>query len=135
MTQVTTNPQRLRLMYFSNILGAAVPGAIMIGAPVWARANMFAGTQDPAMFGITGSIWLAIGIASMLGLRMPNLFKGIFLVQMIYKSIWIATVALPLMAQGDFSVLPMAFFFALVVAGFGIGLFGRNATAPLPATN
>ncbi len=123
---ITTNPQRLRLLYLFNILGAGIPGALMILLPDWARENMFAGPQDPAIFGMTGSIWLAIGLGSVIGLRLPNLMKGVFLIQIIYKSIWIFTVALPLMARGNLSTLPMAIFFALIVAGFGYGLFSKS---------
>ena len=128
MENVTTNEQRLSWMYAANILGAGVPGGVMIGMPEWALENMFAGTQDPAMFGMTGAIWLAIGIGSAIGLRYPTLMKGIFVIQMVYKLIWIMTVAIPLMLQGDFNVVPMAIFFALVIAGFGYGLFGGRST-------
>lgn len=134
MITVTNNPTRLRILYAANILGGGVPGAAMILAPTWASANIFPHVNNPAIFGMTGSIWFAIGIASLLGMRFPNLFKGVFLVQMIYKSIWIGAVALPLLSQGiDLFVLSMAIFFALVVAGFGYGLFGAVKTpAPLP---
>ena len=118
MRNLTNNPRRLRPLYLANIVAAGLPGAVMIAAPVWARANMFAGTQDPAMFGMTGAIWLAIGLASLLGLRQPELMKGIFLVQMIYKSIWIAAVGVPLLLQGELHVLPMMVFFMAVVVVF-----------------
>lgn len=124
MNAITTNETRLKWGYIGNILGAGVPGVIMIGLPAWARANMFAGTQDPAMFGMTGSIWLAIGIGSLIGLRYPHLFKGLFLVQIIYKTIWVLTVAVPLMIQGNMSVVPMAIFFVLIIFGFSYVLFG-----------
>lgn len=129
MNNITTNERRLRIMHFGNILGAGLPGAVMILLPVWARANMFAGTQDPAMFGMTGAIWFAIGLGGVIGLFYPNLMKGVFLAQIIYKTIWIAAVALPLMLQGNLSVLPMVIFFALVVIGFGYGLFGESRQA------
>lgn len=136
MNAITTNKTRLRMMHFGNVIGAGIPGAVMIGAPVWARANMFAGTQDPAMFGMTGAIWLAIGISGLLGMRYPDLLKGVFPIQMIYKSIWILFVGLPLLASGEMSVLPMIIFFALIVVGFGYGLFfdRKSATALSAAT-
>lgn len=119
MLHITSNPRRLRWLYISNSIGAGVPGLIMVSFPQWAATNMFAGEHDPATFGMTGSIWLAIGIASVLGLRTPQLFRSLFLMQIIYKTIWILTVALPLMLQGNVDVLPMTIFFVLVVMGFG----------------
>ena len=126
MLNITSNTQRLRWLYISNIIGAGVPGLIMVSFPQWAANNMFPGEHDPAMFGMTGSIWLAIGIASALGLRTPQLFRSLFLMQIIYKTIWILTVALPLMLQGNVAVLPMAIFFAIVISGFSYGLFGER---------
>ncbi len=129
MFEITSNETRLRVMYALNLLGGGVPGAVMILAPVWALENMFAGTQDPAMFGMTGAIWMAIGIGSIIGFFRPNLMKGIFVMQIVYKSIWVAAVALPLMLSGNLTVLPMAIFFILVVAGWTYGLFfGRSAS-------
>ena len=129
MFEMTSNEKTLRVMYAINLLGGGVPGAVMILAPTWALANMFPGTQDPAIFGMTGSIWFAIGIASILGLFQPNLLKSVFLLQMIYKSIWVGAVAVPLMLTGDIAVLPMAIFFVLVVFGWGYGLFGRRVVS------
>lgn len=125
MFEMTSDERTLRVMYAINLLGGGVPGAVMILVPTWALNNMFPGTQDPAMFGMTGSIWFAIGIASVLGLFRPNLMKSVFVLQMVYKSIWVAAVATPLMLAGDMTVLPMAIFFVLVVLGWGYGLFGR----------
>lgn len=122
----TTNETTLKWAYTGNILLAGIPGAVMIGLPEWARANMFAGTQDPAMFGMTGSIWLAIGLGSMIGLRNPQLMKGIFFVQILYKTIWVLTVALPLLLQGNMTVVPMAIFFVLAILGFSYVLSGET---------
>ncbi|MEM8535594.1 MAG: hypothetical protein AAGF95_32485 [Chloroflexota bacterium] len=131
MLHITSSPQRLRWLYISNIIGAGVPGLIMVSFPQWAANNMFPGEHDPAMFGITGSIWLAIGIASALGLRTSQLFKSLFVMQIIYKMTWILTVALPLLLRGNVDVLPVAIFFALVVAGFSYGLFGEKSEKTL----
>ena len=85
MNPITSNPRRLRPLYLANILAAGIPGGVMIGLPTWARTNIFPGMHDPAMFGMTGAIWLAIGLGSIAGLRYPNLMKSVFLIQMIYK--------------------------------------------------
>ncbi|MEM9774047.1 MAG: hypothetical protein AAF902_05670 [Chloroflexota bacterium] len=129
MFEMTSNEKTLRIMFAINLLGGGVPGAVMILAPTWALSNMFAGTHDPAIFGMTGAIWFAIGIVSILGLFQPNQMKSVFILQMIYKSIWVSAVAIPLMLAGNMTVLPMAIFFVLVVLGWGYGLFGRRSEA------
>ncbi|MEM8859026.1 MAG: hypothetical protein AAGD96_11940 [Chloroflexota bacterium] len=127
MFEITSNEKTLRIMYAINLLGGGVPGAVMILAPTWALSNMFAGTQDPAIFGMTGSIWFAIGIVSILGLFQPNQMKSVIILQMIYKLIWVGAVAIPLILDGNMTVIPMAIFFVLVVLGWGYGLFGRRS--------
>lgn len=135
MITITNNPGRLRILYAANILGAGVPGGLMVALPTSVGATIFPDVANPAIFGMTGSIWLAIGIASLLGMRFPNLFKGLFLIQMIYKTIWIGAVALPILSQGsDLFVMAMAIFFALIVVGYGYGMFGESTvTGLLPA--
>lgn len=89
----------------------------MTAAPTWAMDSMFGGAQDRIVFGMTGAIWLAIGLVSLVGLRHPVPLAGIFVVQIVYKSIWIAAVAGPLLAAGDRTgeVLSYVVFFGLVV--------------------
>jgi hypothetical protein len=106
---------RLRILYGINFVGAGVPGLVMISAPTWAANNMFPGEQDPAMFGVTGAIWAAIGLLSLAGLRYPRPLAAIFPLQVLYKSLWILTIALPMLMRGERAVLPMLIFFAIVV--------------------
>lgn len=125
----------LRAMYVANILGAGLPGLIITLLPRWAREEMFSVPQDAVFFGMLGSIWLAIGIVSALGLRYPLQFSAIFAVQAIYKALWILTVAIPHFLRGERAadVVPMGIFFAIVVACWLVGApygfwFGRRAT-------
>lgn len=113
----------LRFMYAANIVGAGVPGLLMVLAPDWAIGNLFPAPQDRVLFGMLGAIWLAIGALSVVGLRYPLRFAAVFVVQIVYKSIWLLAVALPLLAGGERTadVLPFAIFFGLVVACFAVG--------------
>ena len=88
--------------------------------------------------GIAGSVWLAIGLLSAVGLARPAQIAPILLIQIVYKSVWIVAVALPLLATGDPRALPFVVFFALAIALFAWALpfralFGRGAAAPVGA--
>lgn len=121
---MTKNAARLRFLYTVNILGAGLSGFLITFFPNWARSNMFVTPQDASMLGILGSIWFAIGVVSALGLRFPQTFKPIFLMQIIYKSTWIMVVALPLIAQGRTDDVSMyVYMFLMIVGIFAITLF------------
>lgn len=88
-------------MYLLNLLGAGIPGFIIVFFPVFAEQYVLWDGQDPAVMGILGSIWLSIGIVSALGLVRPYLFLPVFVLQFFYKSIWLLSHVLPLWVQGD----------------------------------
>lgn len=124
-------------MYAANIIGAGVPGLLMTVAPTWAIGSMFTAPRDRVTFGMLGAIWLAIGIVSAFGLRFPLQFTAVFVVQIVYKAIWLIAVALPLLAGGDqvATVIPFALFFAIIVASYLIGtpfayLLARRTAPP-----
>lgn len=124
---MTTNPTRLRFLYAFNLVGAGVPGALITFFPEWARAAMFTAPQDASMLGMLGAIWFAIGLVSAVGLRFPQTFKGLFIMQMLYKTLWIAAVAVPLLLQGRTADVGMyVVFFLGIILAFGIGLFGDS---------
>lgn len=106
-----------RVMYGANVVGAGLPGLVIVAAPEFAADNFFGEPQDVVGLGILGSIWLSIGLVSILGLREPDRYLGVFAVQALYKTIWIATGALPLLrARPD--VIPYAAGFTVVTVGF-----------------
>jgi hypothetical protein len=93
---ITTQQQRwLRGLYIANMLGAGGPGLLITIAPQWAMQHMFWSPLDPTIFSILGSIWLAIGLTSALGLAYPTRLMGIFVVQLLYKTIWLTTFVVP----------------------------------------
>lgn len=122
----------IRVMYAANIVGAGIPGFLVTFFPQFAETYLFgAVAQDGLLFGVTGSVWLAIGLLSALGLFYPLALVSIFMVQIVYKVIWILAVGLPLTFQGDPHALPFVVFFALVAVGFAYAvpfryLFGRR---------
>lgn len=120
----------MRFMYGLNVVAAGVPGLLVLFGP---ESLMSGATQDRLYFGVLGSVWLAIGFLSVLGLRHPLRFSAIFLVQIVYKSVWFATVLLPLAVAGElrFDAVPLVVFFALAIVVCLIAtpyayLFGRE---------
>jgi len=95
--------------------------------PGFAQRYLFDGAaQDGLVFGVTGSVWLAIGLISLLGLRYPAQFAGIFLVQIVYKTVWLIVVGLPAFAAGDERATFFVVFFALVTVGFAFAVPWRQ---------
>lgn len=112
-----------RFMYGANIVAAGVPGLVITFAPGVAD-GMFAGAQEAVTFSMLGATWLAIGVVSVLGLRDPRRYAGVFALQAVYKTIWIVTGAIPLWSTRP-DVLPYAIGFAIAVVGF-VGAFAAT---------
>jgi len=109
----------LKFMYIYTAAFAGVCGLGMIVAPDTVRSAFRLPDQEPIAFGIVGSVYLAFGLLSLLGLRAPLKFVPVLLLQLCYKLIWFVGVILPLCVKGQFPLyaLPMAIIFATYVIG------------------
>lgn len=105
-----------RIMYAINILGAGIPGFIIVFFPPFAEKYVLWEGQDYGVMAILGSFWLAIGLTSVLGLHRPYKFLGIFLVQFFYKTIWLSTFIFPAIINKE--ILPPAT--NILIAIFGL---------------
>jgi len=92
----------LRAMYIYNIVGAGTPGLMFMAFPGTIQSLFKFPAQSPALFGIYGSVLLAFALVSILGLRSPLKFSAILLMQVAYKLIWTAAVAIPFFVKGQF---------------------------------
>ena len=92
----------LKFMYCYTIVGAGGFGLGMITIPDTMRSVFGWPSQDPIVFGVTGSVYLAFGILSIFGLRSPLKFVPVLLLQLCYKSIWFIGVILPMLVSGKF---------------------------------
>ena len=92
----------LKFMYWYTIVGAGGFGLGIITIPDTIRSVIGWPSQDPIVFGITGSVYTAFGILSALGLRSPLKFVPVLLLQLFYKVIWFIGVILPMMVSGEF---------------------------------
>ena len=64
--------------------------------------NVFAGimSESAGLRLMVASLWMAILLASLAGLFLPRLFAPVILVQIVYKSVWLAVFIAPLIMQG-----------------------------------
>jgi len=109
----------LKIMYIWTIVGAGGFGLGIIVIPNIMKSIFGWPTQDPIVYGVTGSVWLAFGIISILGLRSPLKFVPVLLLQLCYKSIWFIGVVLPLLVVGKFPLY--AILHVVVMASYIIG--------------
>lgn len=106
-------------MYIYTALGAGLSGLSIIFVPEKVANLYMLPNQDPLMLGIVGSVFLAFGLVSLLGLLSPLKFLPILLLQLCYKSIWFIGVILPLALRGQLPTytLPFAIIFVSYIIG------------------
>ena len=75
-------------MYIYTIVGAGAFGLGMIIIPGVMRSIFGWPNQDPLVFGVTASVYLAFAILSLFGLRSPLKFVPVLLLQLSYKVVW-----------------------------------------------
>ncbi|MBN1572371.1 MAG: hypothetical protein JW984_04150 [Deltaproteobacteria bacterium] len=108
----------IKFMYIYTILGAGGSGLGMLFAPELMKSLFKFPPQDPVVFGIVGSVYVAFGVLSILGLRSPLKFTPILLLQLCYKSIWMICVILPLLFAGKvemYAVMLTVFFITYII--------------------
>ena len=98
----------LKAMYVYTLVmsGGMGLGMILLPGPVQTAWRL--PPQDPVMFGTCGSLFLALGLISLLGLRSPVKYAPVLLLELIYKPIWLAAVALPIFLKGLFPFFVVA---------------------------
>lgn len=110
----------LRGMYLANVLISGPIGLANLMAPATMRALMGIPPGDPVHYGIAaGALPLAFGIAGGIGLRSPLRMAPVLLLQVLYKTLFLIGLVLPLAVKGPipgYSV-PLIVLFALYIAG------------------
>jgi hypothetical protein len=109
----------LKGMYIFTIIHAGGSGLGIILIPSVIRSIFDWPSQDPIVFGICGSVWVAFGLLSILGLRSPLKFSPVLLLQLTYKVVWFIGVILPVLTAGKFPAYAIAYvvFFAAYIIG------------------
>jgi hypothetical protein len=120
-------------MYFYTVVSAGLLGLGVVLAPDSVISMMGWPSQDPIVFGVFGSVYVAFGLVSILGLRSPLKFVPVLLLQLTYKTVWFLGVALPLVMKGQFPT--HGYIFAAIFLTYLIGdliaipfsyVFGKN---------
>jgi len=109
----------LKGMYILTIIHAGGSGLGIILIPSIIRSIFGWPSQDPIVFGICGSVWVAFGLLSILGLRSPLKFSPVLLLQLSYKVVWFVGVILPVLITGKFPAYAIGYvvFFAAYIIG------------------
>ena len=109
----------LKAMYIYTIIGAGGFGLGIIIMPDVMRSIFGFPSQDPIVFGVTGSVYLSFALLSVLGLRSPLKFAPVLLLQLSYKVVWFLGVILPLLLGGKFPAYAMLY--VVIFATYIIG--------------
>lgn len=96
----------MRLAYLLNFVG--------LGLQVWPAIINHQGTWDPFR-GVAFSFWAALSLLCGLGIRYPLKMLPMLLIQLVYKSIWLIAVYLPLRSAGQSTELTKAMVMGAVI--------------------
>jgi hypothetical protein len=113
----------LRACYALNLVGAAVPGAVLLAAPQLAP-DVAGADAAPEVARLVGALWFSLGALSVAGLVRPRAYRALLGVQVAYKTLYVATVGLPGIAAGTASptVVGLTAGFAAIVVGWSAAL-------------
>jgi len=109
----------LKGMYIYTIILAGGFGLGIIIMPELMRSSFGWPDQDSLVFGVCGSVFMAFGLLSILGLKSPLRFAPILLLQLTYKSVWFIGVVFPLAFAGKYPHYGLLH--VLIFASFVIG--------------
>jgi hypothetical protein len=117
--QYTIRWRWLRFMYVYTVVVAGGFGIAEILAPARVQSMLDMPAQDPIVFGLCASVFLALGLVAILGVRAPLKYCPVLLVELAYKLIWLCGVVIPLAARGQFpaSSLVQVVIFGTFVVG------------------
>jgi hypothetical protein len=109
----------LRAMYIYTAVIAGGMGLAMIVVPGRVQSMSGMPAQDPVVFGLNGSLFLAFGLVALAGLRAPLKYCPLLLMELAYKTIWFAGVVVPLLLRGEFprSAAMQAVIFVTFIVG------------------
>ena len=105
---------RLYVMRFVYLLNF-----VLLGLDVWPALFRHQGAWDPVK-GVAFSFWAALSLLSGLGLRYPLKMVPLLLLQLVYKAVWLAAVALPMWSAVRSTDLARAMVIGVVVDVLGI---------------
>ena len=108
----------LKFMYIYTAIIAGGIGLAQLIAHFQMQSTLGMAQQDPLVFGLGASVFLALGLVAILGIRAPLKYSPILLVELVYKLLWLCGVVAPLALRGEFpksSMVQVAIFCTFVV--------------------
>ncbi len=91
----------LKVMYIYTTVGAGGVGLAMFVIPRTVLSVLRIPAQDLTTFNLFASFLLGSGLAAVPALRSPLKFLPLLLLQIVYKTIWLAVVAIPAFLKGQ----------------------------------
>ncbi|MBN2179123.1 MAG: hypothetical protein JW743_06810 [Deltaproteobacteria bacterium] len=92
----------LKGMYIYTIVLSGFLGLGILVVPEVIKTKFPWPVEEPTAFGIIGSVYVAFGLLSILGLRSPLKFVPVLLMQLCYKLVWFVGVLIPLLVTARF---------------------------------
>jgi hypothetical protein len=110
--------QIIQVAYLANIallVPIAIPTVFRFFPTDQARFE-----ESPGWRVLVGSLWSSILVLSVLGLSQPLRYSPVLLLQLIYKSVWLAVYVVPRLLRGDSAAVPwgIAGSFAVIIVGW-----------------
>lgn len=109
-----------RFMFAFDALSAGAIGIGLLAAPERVGELLFATAQDPVAARLIGAMFTGIAIVSVAGIREAARYLPLFLVQGVYKALWV-TAILPAAGERP-AVAGMAASFGVYLAGYVVAL-------------
>jgi hypothetical protein len=106
----------LRALYLYTILGAGMMGVGILLAPGPFLGALGLPESDPFLLGVVGATFTAFAICAAFGLHAPVRFAPVVLMQLLYKTLWLALVFAPRALHG--AAPAYAWTLALVFASY-----------------
>ena len=106
-------------MYIYTIVTSGFLGLGIIFIPEVIKTRLPWPVEEPTAFGVVGSLYVALGLLAILGLRSPLKFIPVLLIELIYKSVWIIGVCIPLLVNSQFPryAMPTLVIFVTFIIG------------------
>ena len=118
-TDTTIRWRWIRGMYIYTIITVGSLGAGMIIMPEVVKSMLGWPVKEPIAFGIMGSVYVAFGLLSIMGLFSPLKFVPVLLLQLFYKTAWFLGVFLPLALRGQYP--DYGLFTVIIFASYVVG--------------
>ena len=121
-------------MYIYTFIVTGFFGLGIIFMPEVIKTKLPWPVEEPTAFGVVGSVYMAFGFLSLLGLRSPLKFVPVLLMQLCYKLVWIMGVFVPLLVTSRLPsyAIPMVILFVTFIIGDLIAIPFRYVFAESP---